>query len=855
MKKKSTRTNSRAFTALFRFSESIGIVHNNYDYEFISSLSFTPQEKTCIISAMKELENQDTAYSTVHKFIIYFDKKRVRELKNLTKTHPEDVLVIIKALLEKPSQSWAFLLSKAFNWAACSVKQAQPHITLIIEVGQLLEHRLEIEIRESIEKSTISRFTHTLIIGAIKSLVDDTKYTKYLSDLLSSVYTSIEGKEYFSSLVHVNSEPCILLYIHTVHALFKKSIFHRLNSSSALPIHAFEKIITQQSNRILAKKTQKSPNAVEKNESPAEASNRTKSSRVLTSFLHFLEVAFKSNWLSPVHIKAISELLYNLFIKSNNPRVLGALSYTLEFLEEGKSITLINMAMAHISSLLEKNNKDSLKNREYLIILHNISTEHNIQMIGMPGIYKILEMQNIPRHITISVISRAVKNPHILPFLFKEIINMSVHAPVIIQALYQAKVQVPSGILQQYTSILQDKNAYKWIGAEEYSNCIIDVLPNDKKELISYTLLKWAVTEITKQEGHNYLCSLITSCSQYVTDYSALKQSFCSLYTQLEQSVSCPAIFTACKAILHKALCIDQEFINSSIFAKAVYRLPIWINEAHSSALPNIYKLALTMHGYSRGWKAWDTVLFSMLKRHSTYAYNKHTEEFLLIKALCHYRNIERSIKIIDRYVDNPKMAKYNAIAIYAFSAGGYTKDVFVYLNSKYHHTQNLENRAAILKLLILILKASTKAKHSYSEYLPFFTALIEESLKSSNIWVIKGALSMSNYLIQNCYGSTDGYKLCVHILNRIFPLVLNKPIEKEVLAVITTATRTLTIEFTSSYLNQGLSHPDKRVRTAYRKIYIHINQTIMPEYSPGAPNPLEITSFLYEQPIIRKKQ
>ncbi|KAI5136227.1 hypothetical protein NEAUS06_1813 [Nematocida ausubeli] len=844
MEEKTTRVPSRAFTSLLRFSSSIGLLGSKYHYGFISDLGSTQQDREQIKGFVKALEQEHTPYVIVKKCMVYLDRERLREIRRMGRKHPEHALRVCRAALDHLIPRWSVSLKTLFLSALHRMEDNVEHIQLAVEVSEALEHALDTPTQEYLDRYIASRCTHSIILQAIRSMLEHTKYTKYLSSLLSICYSSSEGKEYFLSLLQMRTASSTLLYIHTVHALFKKNVFHRLNAQSALQSRITD-IIACEMHLLTEKRKYRADSSTKKIKIESTGMYSNSHSRVLASALHFLEVAFRCGWLSSAQIKATIPLLFALFKKSQKIKALRTLSYTAQHMNKEDAAVLSSAGMSYISSILEKEKKENIqKDISSVVVLYNISTPENIQLLGMSGIYRLLEMKEISNQKLTAIIGRACQNKYMCLQLFEELINKHESSLAIIKAFAHAKIQLSDEMLSSYVDMVQSQGGPGWIVTEHSSKYIIEILPEDQKEELACHMLQWASALLSRSENCIYICHIIAECAAHVSSSSALHAALTSLYAQFGEKSDCAPFFRACHAIFCRLIALGQLSTDSSVISVFVFKLPCWIRELETALLPRIYKLARCLHAHTRGWIEWDNTFFSVLERLPAYAPGKKTAEFYLMESLCYYRNIDRATKIIDRYTASPNAARCAYRALQAFSAGGFMKEVLSYLIKRYTE-EKTEKKAAIVKLIVSSVKGTTKKTDHSVNSLLVAVPVLEDALKSGNTSGKKNALVLSALLIQKSAGSMIGYKMAVHILNCVFPLILNKKTQKEFLVVLAAATKSLSVEFVASYLTPGLAHPDKRVRSAYQKPYIHVKNSIL--YVPllGIPDPMEIPDFL----------
>lgn len=847
MRRKKQKLSSRAFSTLLEFADSLPETSAGYDYSFIDELASDHLEKTNLQLSLQELERVQVPYATARKCMFYLQNKRVREVKRLSKRSPAHVLLISKALFSHPIIKWRSILMALFKSVLSSIEDRKDEIKIAVRSALLVETNLGLQVREHLTACVLANCSVLNIIKAIKSLFSSKKYTKYLSGFLSRIYAFPIGQQFYLSLLEEQTEVHMLLYLHTTHALFTAGIFHAFNSTTALGVHIESLLLSDQWMHSRSKGEEHTGSAEN-----TENFLKRKISRVYLSMLHFLEVAFRRSWLSRVQITKFAALLFRVFEKTEDIRVLRTLSCSISFLERKQACMYSRAGVCSISYILNKKkeiNKHTLES--ILCILHNTITPENSQLLGASGMLKLFEKMGSHDRKLVLITGVVCQNLRIFSELFEKIESGSPFCSIIIQALFIAKIQIPDSMLSRYLVVIQKKNSLTWECLGKYSEYLPNLLPETKQKSISQCLFLWASELLPTSEECTYLLGLITGFCKYLSDCAALERIFVLLFKETNNNISTSGLYDAIYAVFSRIMVLNRLFVHSTAFSEAVFSLPTKIELADAHSLPGLYDLVLKMHVYSCGWKEWENTVFALVDRIPIYVPAKNTRESLLIGTMCTASILDKVLRSIDRYIQNGKTARFTVKVLAMLCIEGHqAQKVFRYLQAKYE-VFTLEKKPLALKLLRCIVDKYSERRESCRELCSIFLLSLENALKIESFPLQKSALLTVLSLIKNCGGAFLDYKMAVHLLNCAFPLLLVEKLEKYVFSVLETCAQRLTIEFVVYYIMPGLSHPDKRVRNVHRRAYAHLvntGSTLL-----WSQNSLEISSYLYSQTYTKK--
>lgn len=254
-----------------------------------------------------------------------------------------------------------------------------------------------------------------------------------------------------------------------------------------------------------------------------------------------------------------------------------------------------------------------------------------------------------------------------------------------------------------------------------------------------------------------------------------------------------------------------------------------WISVSVPASIPRIYFLIRRLISGLQArihHKEWLGVAQDVTDKLGVYAPGKKAEERKLLLQMSVWHR-DRVIKMLVQCLIGKKSRKRSAAAsaLAHFAASGLLSPVISQAACMYDK-DCVDTRVFVMCLIISFLgKSRDTAVFLDAETSHVLLPVVEHALRSHSFCLRVKACVLAGEIAKSSKNEQVGYRVCIHLLNLVFPFLLAARMSKHVICVLPNFADQLSPEFIFRYLMPGLYHPVSRIRNVFRAAYTALVQ------------------------------
>ncbi|OAG31710.1 hypothetical protein NEDG_00185 [Nematocida displodere] len=802
MKKNFSRTRP-AFTALMGLSSTkTALSSRQIASEGLSAIFPSRVSSDLLLSLLSSVRYDGVDDPVAHLkrlLVLVAGKCSPAKMKRFAKHSPELTLAISLALLDKDTAIWHSALVRAIRYTV--VRQASG---LVYPADAILRSISALESGETPSVPALLEtlpgvYSEVLLVEGVDSLYKANIPVKNLAKMVSILSTrKTEGEVELSDVfVAYILESAPLLLVRSTHELLK---VHGLS-----PLYPLLQRISGTLPSLLASSAPKTRGYI----------------------LHLLETLFR-HYLkdTPTNaaadhgfdVSGASSLLFSLFSKTRDLKVLKSLSFAIPKLPEPQKSFYKKAAFECVGAVLGSASLNFSGTDKIIAILGNIVIFEEASIV-LPHVEKLCR-QILPEHTRplTMLLQHIAPHPPATLFLIGEIEKGSCAASAALGALIASKTPISEDVLSPFVFALRKALHRKTPSLLTSLGELLSLLPNTRKALVVDEVLQWCCAALGESEYLEFCCSGLSASATHSNNLTLLNTAFVLVSEEAERPSLRPHLFTALKDIHTRILSLTKNV--STHFQDTFCRLAAWIDASPTPSLPALYALALAFFLSSPNSSEWINVGCAVVDRLPAYCKDKAVAEGVLLGAIV---KGDKLMKVLRRMVLSIATAHQKTRPLLLKALEGIALASFdtstPFLVSLYEK-DSVALRAFVLRYLLSSIARCTKAGVSSRNMLPLILPVISHATTAPSPELRVLGCKVSGCVVVSCWGTPSDFATAVHLLNGLVPLLVDKKAQDAVVEVLPLFSQRLSLDFLSAYLVNGLYHRSRDVRSAYRKAY-----------------------------------
>jgi len=269
----------------------------------------------------------------------------------------------------------------------------------------------------------------------------------------------------------------------------------------------------------------------------------------------------------------------------------------------------------------------------------------------------------------------------------------------------------------------------------------------------------------------------------------------------------------------------DAEYLPSILPPEEIKR---WIENSPPGMLPAVYTLALTVISAegaraTAGEEQWIGVCLAAVERVKEYAKGKGEKESELILEILKTAAPPKRDSVLDTLevlLSTERASRRDRVANVLVKTSEHSLERSVVAVGSIYGREPEIGKLFVVKNLAKIVDVYLKNEKPCRPAICHVLPVAEHALQSSSRLLRISACRLADLLHRSCWGLPSDYKLGVHLLNLVLPLLLDEKTASAAISAVPSFSKRLSLAVVSSYLTSGLYHPVKKIRKAFKKAY-----------------------------------